>query len=104
MGNNMGNKVNVKNVDLKNVKPYYESSTVGFDELKRELMSKFEEKDRGSKKKIDTIAFYGDFREILIIDGVDKKKQINSLVNDFEKLYVLTDKEKKLIDQIILSF
>ena len=72
-----------------------------FEELKADLMDKFEEKDKGTLKKIDTIAFYGDFREILIVDELNKKEEINSLVYSFEKSYSLTDKQKTLINKII---
>jgi hypothetical protein len=64
-----------------------------FEEVKSDFM--------GLRQQIDTIAFYGHFREILDSDHINKKEEINLLVNNFEKLYALTDNQKKLIDKII---
>jgi hypothetical protein len=90
--NNYDNTIFKKDVD------------VLFNELKNNLMSQFNEKDKGCKKKIDTIALYGDIREILIIDINDKKERIHILVNAYEVEYVLTNSQKKLINNICNCF
>jgi hypothetical protein len=74
-----------------------------FEQLKTDLMEKFGEKDRGTSQKFDTIAFYGDFREILIVDEDEKKmkRNIKLLVNNFENVCDLTDKQRSIIEAII---
>ena len=98
----MGNKIANSGSDITNGE--FANIMGLFEELKADLMDKFEEKDKGTLRKIDTIAFYGDFREILIVDGLNKKEEINLLVYNFEKLYSLTNKQKTIINKIISVF
>lgn len=72
-----------------------------FNEFKTDLMRRFGETDKGSQEKIDAVSFYGDFREILIIDGNDKQTEIQLLVDKYVRTYVLTDYQKSLINKIM---
>jgi hypothetical protein len=81
----------------------YEKVQHLFEELKQSLMDKFTEDDKGSVAKIDTIAFYGDLRELLIVDEPNKKELVNALVFQFESKYVLNTSEKQLMNAMIAS-
>lgn len=73
-----------------------------FDEFKTDLMNQFiGEAHKGSQEKIDAICFYGDLREILIIDGNDKKKEIELLLNTYSCSYSLTNHQMFLIGKIM---
>ena len=70
----MGNKMANSGSDITNCK--FVNIMMLFVELRADLIDNFEDIDKGTLRNIDTIAFYGDFREILIVDGLNKKKKL----------------------------
>ncbi len=109
MGNNMGNKIatNTEYINPKRTKRNESCSNIMelmviAEEFKLDFMSRFTEQDKGTKPKIDAVAFYGDFIEILIVYPDNIHEEIKSMINDFEnKGYHFTDTQKNLINKII---
>lgn len=98
----MGNIFTSKNVNKTGIRETLLLHNTEIDELFNafiyDLMIPFNETNVG---KLDAIAFYGDIREILIIDIDNKKYEIQCLVEKYErKCKPLTYKQTQMLNTI----
>ena len=97
----MGNRSSIT-VNPLNYKRNSQNETLHelYNELKDDLTERLLHGNRTNKEKFDTICLYSNIRELLFLDNSNEKHEMKLLIEQFEKTYYLTHKQRKIINLI----